>query len=362
VAARTGTFNVRADKVPPPLLHKFGWCTWDAFYSSVRPEGVLAGLKGLALGGVPAKFLILDDGWQSVGNPAGRGRGRGGKAAAAAGAARVEAAAAEVGASRSGSTNSSTSSSATSASSTTATTTTTTTSSSSSSSAEATNLSGTTLTGNVGATLAVEVSNPVAAWLTAACGAFYANHVEHAPPGAWTVKLWSFLVRRTLLRASLLQFFDTFTDFSKRLTSFRANAKFERPSAAQGGLPGDPGATFKAFVRAAKQGSHSNASPSSSGSNGVDLVSVCLPHARAHDQPQLIYFLKSTSVYLRSFPPSPLPYFYFSFFFISKALTLRVCVCVLVVVCGVGGGGVCRCTAGTRCRATGAASASTRPP
>ena len=32
---------------------------------------------------------------------------------------------------------------------------------------------------------------------------------------------------RTPARKTLLNFFDTFTDFSKRLTSFKANAKFE---------------------------------------------------------------------------------------------------------------------------------------
>ena len=51
----------------------FGWCTWDAFYQEVTQEGVEAGLQSLAAGGAPAKFVIIDDGWQSVGldQPAG---------------------------------------------------------------------------------------------------------------------------------------------------------------------------------------------------------------------------------------------------------------------------------------------------
>lgn len=288
MAARTGTFNVRADKTPPPLLKKFGWCTWDAFYSSVRPEGVLAGLQGLAKGGVPAKFLILDDGWQSVGNPGSRGKYRGSaeslpadngdadvetklttkttSAATATGTALAitTTSATRVAAAATTSMVATTASSSSSGSLAPSTSTSTSETIGEADDEEATNLSGTTITGNVGATLATEVSNPIVAKLTSIFGMFYADYVEHAPPNAWTVKLWGFMVRRTMLRTSLLSFFDTFTDFSKRLTSFRANAKFERPSAAQGGLPGDPGATFKDFVREAKQGSGSASSSSTS--------------------------------------------------------------------------------------------------
>lgn len=45
----------------------FGWCTWDAFYQEVTQEGVESGLQTLAAGGTPPKFVIIDDGWQSVG-------------------------------------------------------------------------------------------------------------------------------------------------------------------------------------------------------------------------------------------------------------------------------------------------------
>ncbi|KAK6149463.1 hypothetical protein DH2020_016988 [Rehmannia glutinosa] len=44
----------------PDILNWFGWCTWDAFYTDVTAEGVKDG-------GAPPKFVIIDDGWQSVG-------------------------------------------------------------------------------------------------------------------------------------------------------------------------------------------------------------------------------------------------------------------------------------------------------
>lgn len=61
------TFRQRHEKKLPGIVDYFGWCTWDAFYQEVTPEGVEAGLESLAAGGTPPKFVILDDGWQSVG-------------------------------------------------------------------------------------------------------------------------------------------------------------------------------------------------------------------------------------------------------------------------------------------------------
>ncbi|KAK1272858.1 putative galactinol--sucrose galactosyltransferase 2 [Acorus gramineus] len=48
----------------PGSLDWFGWCTWDAFYHAVNPQGIKEGLKSLSEGGTPARFLIIDDGWQ----------------------------------------------------------------------------------------------------------------------------------------------------------------------------------------------------------------------------------------------------------------------------------------------------------
>eukprot|EP01018_Ginkgo_biloba_P036331 Gb_26673 [translate_table: standard] len=63
-----GTFVHRERKKMPGILDWFGWCTWDAFYTGVNPEGINQGLKSLADGGTPARFLIIDDGWQETDN------------------------------------------------------------------------------------------------------------------------------------------------------------------------------------------------------------------------------------------------------------------------------------------------------
>lgn len=61
------TFRQQHEKKLPGIVDYFGWCTWDAFYQEVTQEGVEAGLESLAKGGTPPKFVIIDDGWQSVG-------------------------------------------------------------------------------------------------------------------------------------------------------------------------------------------------------------------------------------------------------------------------------------------------------
>ncbi|KAL0310807.1 UNVERIFIED_CONTAM: putative galactinol--sucrose galactosyltransferase 2 [Sesamum angustifolium] len=68
----SGTFALRETKQMPGMLDWFGWCTWDAFYQDVNPQGIRDGLKSLSLslseGGTPARFLIIDDGWQDTTN------------------------------------------------------------------------------------------------------------------------------------------------------------------------------------------------------------------------------------------------------------------------------------------------------
>ena len=49
-----------------PLSIFVGFCTWDAFYSSVDSDKVSAGLDSLSNAGVTVKYVILDDGWQST--------------------------------------------------------------------------------------------------------------------------------------------------------------------------------------------------------------------------------------------------------------------------------------------------------
>ncbi|KAL5791968.1 hypothetical protein ACOSP7_000562 [Xanthoceras sorbifolium] len=60
------TFKLVEEKQVPSLVNKFGWCTWDAFYLSVEPAGVWHGVKEFAEGGLSPRFIIIDDGWQSV--------------------------------------------------------------------------------------------------------------------------------------------------------------------------------------------------------------------------------------------------------------------------------------------------------
>ncbi|KAJ7517623.1 hypothetical protein O6H91_21G032000 [Diphasiastrum complanatum] len=64
--AHLQTFQCREKKKMPGMLDWFGWCTWNAFYTEVTALGVLEGAKSLMSGGTPPRFLIIDDGWQSV--------------------------------------------------------------------------------------------------------------------------------------------------------------------------------------------------------------------------------------------------------------------------------------------------------
>ncbi|HTV21924.1 MAG TPA: Sip1-related alpha-galactosidase [Polyangiaceae bacterium] len=66
VQRRLGTGPLREDKPLPEFVDHFGWCTWDAFYTDVSADKVRAGLEQLGAAGVPPRFIILDDGWQSV--------------------------------------------------------------------------------------------------------------------------------------------------------------------------------------------------------------------------------------------------------------------------------------------------------
>jgi hypothetical protein len=66
-ALPAGSSLPRWEKEVPASLDVFGWCSWDAFYTGVNPRGLQEGLHRLARGGTPARLLIIDDGWQSMG-------------------------------------------------------------------------------------------------------------------------------------------------------------------------------------------------------------------------------------------------------------------------------------------------------
>ncbi|KAL5544088.1 hypothetical protein UlMin_007872 [Ulmus minor] len=61
-----GSFKLLEEKTPPPIVDKFGWCTWDAFYLKVHPKGVWEGVRALTEGGCPPGMVLIDDGWQSI--------------------------------------------------------------------------------------------------------------------------------------------------------------------------------------------------------------------------------------------------------------------------------------------------------
>ncbi|OIT08300.1 PREDICTED: stachyose synthase [Nicotiana attenuata] len=60
------TFKLLEEKSLPPIVNKFGWCTWDAFYLTVEPAGVWHGVNEFSQAGISPSFLIIDDGWQSI--------------------------------------------------------------------------------------------------------------------------------------------------------------------------------------------------------------------------------------------------------------------------------------------------------
>ena len=66
VAAHMGSTRLRTEKPLPTFVDQFGWCTWDAFYQDVSHDLIRRGLQSFTEGGVAPKFLILDDGWQSL--------------------------------------------------------------------------------------------------------------------------------------------------------------------------------------------------------------------------------------------------------------------------------------------------------
>ncbi|KAJ6991334.1 galactinol--sucrose galactosyltransferase 5 [Populus alba x Populus x berolinensis] len=66
VRMHLGTFKLLEEKTPPGIVDKFGWCTWDAFYLTVHPQGIWEGVNGLVEGGCPPGLVLIDDGWQSI--------------------------------------------------------------------------------------------------------------------------------------------------------------------------------------------------------------------------------------------------------------------------------------------------------
>ncbi len=61
-----GTARPRVEKKFPEPLEYLGWCTWDAFYRDVNAKGIRKQLSSFRRKGIPAKTLLLDDGWYEM--------------------------------------------------------------------------------------------------------------------------------------------------------------------------------------------------------------------------------------------------------------------------------------------------------
>ena len=192
VSAKMRTFKVRTDKLPIPGLDGFGYCTWDAFYSSVDSEKIESAVNSLRSIGVPPKFVIIDDGWQSTANMGDK---------------RETSDAVKDG-----------------------------------------QLSGAQIDGSIAADKLIKESSAgnifsdsfatVVTCATKMVTQFYTEVVEKSPADHWSVKVWT-LISQTVIKDILIDFFASQTDFSKRLTSWKANIKFEDLKA---------GKTLKQFI------------------------------------------------------------------------------------------------------------------
>lgn len=56
----------RRQRIYPEMFEYFGWCSWDAFYHKVNAEGIKAKLDELKEKGIPAKWVLIDDGWMDA--------------------------------------------------------------------------------------------------------------------------------------------------------------------------------------------------------------------------------------------------------------------------------------------------------
>lgn len=186
LSKRMGSFRCREEKRTPQGIGKLGACTWDTFYSGVTSENVKLALTSLATNGVPVKYVILDDGWQSTSLSDKQKQS-------------------EIDADG--------------------------------------DLSGEQIDGSMAASAIGADANPALSLLTSGVSTFYTEFVEKGDPGSAAVKLWT-KVAQGPLREKLVDFFDSQTDFSKRLTSVVANSKFENPVS---------GTSLKGFVRELKE-------------------------------------------------------------------------------------------------------------
>lgn len=65
-AAQLSGALLRARKELPEMFEYLGWCSWDAFYTDINEEKVRRKVSELKEKKVPARWILLDDGWLSV--------------------------------------------------------------------------------------------------------------------------------------------------------------------------------------------------------------------------------------------------------------------------------------------------------
>jgi len=57
---------LRTERPVPEMLKYLGWCSWDAFYRDVNEEGLIAKAEELSAKNIPARWMLIDDGWLST--------------------------------------------------------------------------------------------------------------------------------------------------------------------------------------------------------------------------------------------------------------------------------------------------------
>lgn len=66
VLAQTQSGRLRRDKALPGFIDTLGWSTWNAFYHDVTHDKIRQALSALRQAGIQPRYLLLDDGWQTV--------------------------------------------------------------------------------------------------------------------------------------------------------------------------------------------------------------------------------------------------------------------------------------------------------
>jgi raffinose synthase len=67
-ACRIKKIPSKAERKLPEMFEYFGWCSWDAFYTDITEEKVLGKVRELKEKHVPARWILMDDGWLSTEN------------------------------------------------------------------------------------------------------------------------------------------------------------------------------------------------------------------------------------------------------------------------------------------------------